>query len=393
MSAARPLFPFRDEILKDFEVVLDGGRLMYGTFQARFERAFAEYCGVPHAVSMSSCTAALETCLRYFDVTGRRVAVPTNTFVSTATAVTYAGGQPVFYDVGWDNTVDERALARLLDRRKVAGLVVVHLAGFVHPQIEALVAMARARGIFLIEDCAHAAGARYQDRSAGAFGDAGCFSFYPTKVITTGSGGMITTSDRRLQQHADSVRLHGRGRDLYDVVRFGNDWFLDEFRCVVGYHQLRAIEDFIGGRAAAARLYLERLEGTGLTLPEARAGHRPSWYKFSVRRPGWTAAATDAFMAACQERGVETERLYWPLCPLQPVFRRSLGYSQRDFPESVSAWRSHFTLPIHAGITAEQVEYVVKCVGDLERAVPLNARSKSKSRRGPGGSEARRRTS
>jgi perosamine synthetase len=309
----------------------------------------------------------LEICFKFFNITGKKVIVPTNTFVATAAAVIYAGGTPIFCEVDQHNSLDIEYLKLLISTNKnVAGVVIVHIAGFITPRIFDIIDLCHEESLFLIEDCAHATGASLTNKMSGTFGDAGCFSFYPTKVITTGSGGMITTELRDLKNYAESLRLHGKGNSLYDVINLGNDWFLDEIRCVIGYYQLRALASFISSRERIAHFYLDSLtELSHIELPLISPEQKPSWYKFILRCPEKSERKTQVLVDALNASGVEAERLYWPICPLQPVFKKMYGYSQKDFPKTYNLVKNHFTIPLYVDMPREEIEYTVSEIKEL----------------------------
>jgi perosamine synthetase len=188
IPGARPTFLEQDlpGILDEIKEVLLGGRLILGPKLRRLEEAWAKRVGTKHAVGLSSCTAALEIAYRHLKVKGREVIVPTNTFVACANAAVAAGADVKFCDMSADDygiDVDD-ALARVTPN--TAAILVVHISGFISSKIERLRAASKSRGVALIEDCAHAHGATWEGREAGSLGDAGCFSLYPTKVLTCG---------------------------------------------------------------------------------------------------------------------------------------------------------------------------------------------------------------
>src|ERR1044072_9217722 len=219
ISGARALFHEEDvpELLARLENIIRGGRLIFGENTRAFEEAFRKHGCTQHALSVNSCTTALEIVMRFLNVIGREVIVPTNTFASCVKAVMYAGGTLVLGDM--DTTTF------CLDTE---GIIVVHIAGLIYPEIDRLREVCRERGLFLIEDSSHAHGATIDERPTGSLADVACFSFYPTKIMTTGTGGMITTDNAELAAYARSVRHHGQGESLESIVNLGNDWCMDE---------------------------------------------------------------------------------------------------------------------------------------------------------------------
>src|SRR5262249_2863603 len=231
---------------------------------------------------VQSGTSALEIVLRSLDVDGREVVVPTNTFFATPAAVVHAGGRPRFADVDRTSmalSVETVAAAISSD---TAAVIIVHIAGTVSPETPRLAAFCRERGIVLVEDAAHAHGSALGGRMAGTFGAAATFSFYPTKVITAGEGGMIVTDDETLYRHALVYRDQGKESFLTNFhVRLGYNWRLTDPHAAVGLSQLGRLEEFVAERRRVAHAYTTGLAGVNgirpLTPPESS---RPNFYKY-----------------------------------------------------------------------------------------------------------------
>lgn len=364
VASSRPLFAGIPEVLRELEQVLASGRLMLGPHLARFEEAFAASAGCRYAVGVNSCTTALEIVLREAGVEGGEVIVPTLTFVATANAALCAGAHPVLVDVDpqtW--CLGERAIRESLSQ-KTRAVILVHLGGLISPALPEIRALCAERGVALIEDCAHAQGAAFEGRPAGSFGRAGCFSFYPTKILTAAGGGMITTNDTGLNDYARRARCHGRSPDPRDdtIAVFGNDWFLDEVRSVLGWHQLRQVEAQRPQRQALADAYaaaLQRLPQLSPVLPDARC--RPSHYRFMARVDGPLSGRT--VRAMLRDRyGIEADSLYDPPVHLQPVFRQRFGYREGMCPAAEAAAEQQLCLPLHPGLSPRDVQYVADCL-------------------------------
>ena len=359
IAGARPLFHDEDvpEILERLEKVLRGGRLIFGGNTRELEESFREYVGTRHAVSVNSCTTALQIAMRFYGVEGREVIVPTNTFASCVKAVMYEGGRPVL--AGMDGKtfcldVDD-AISRITPA--TAGIIVVHIAGLVCPEIDRLREECRSRGLFLLEDPSHAHGAMIDDRKAGSLADAACFSFYPTKIMTTGTGGMITTDDERLAAFARSVRHHGQSEagGLESIVNLGNDWCMDELRAVLGIYQLKRLEENVERRNQVVRWYRRELAGEGwLEMPEYPERFRHAYYKFPVLlAEGIDKAALRRLMA--EDYQIEMGAVYDPPCHRHPVFREKLGCYDGQFPEAERALARQICPPVHAAVREEDV--------------------------------------
>jgi dTDP-4-amino-4,6-dideoxygalactose transaminase len=224
VPAARIVFPTEDRqtVLDLIDESLRTGALTLGPHTERFEAAFAERHGVPHAVAVSSGTAALEVILRAIGVAGADVVVPTNTFFATAGAVLHAGGVPVLADVSADTMALSEATVEAALTAGTRVVVMVHIGGLLSPEVGPIAALCQRRGVILVEDAAHAHGASFNGQAAGTFGRAAAFSFYPTKVITSGEGGMIVTADEHIKNEALLYRDQGKDGFLGgDHVRLG----------------------------------------------------------------------------------------------------------------------------------------------------------------------------
>jgi perosamine synthetase len=362
----RSASPFFDEgsiqaILKETEPVLRSGVLTDGPQAVEFEAEFAHFCGTKHAVAVNSGTAALEIVLRHFGVSGKEVIVPTNTFVATPNAVIFAGGKPVFADIHPDTLcIDHQDVEKKLTP-KTAGVIVVHIAGLPCPQMPQLKRLCKDRGLFLLEDAAHAHGAMLDGKKAGALSDAGCFSFYPTKVMTSGEGGMIVTDDAELAAQARCMRSHGQNSSR-QMVRLGYNWRLNEVAAVIGKHQLRQLETFVKKRNAIAQSYNRLLKDTvGVSLFPVPANIRHSYYKYPLKLDSQIDAAKIG-SALKEQYGVETGNIYYPPCHLHPFYRENFGTKEGDLPVSEAVLKSVLCLPMHPAVTEENTAYVAEAL-------------------------------
>jgi dTDP-4-amino-4,6-dideoxygalactose transaminase len=359
---ARPFFPEPDieSILTLIRQSLSSGHLTNGEHVKEFERRFADFVGVRHAVAVSTGTAALEISLRAMEISGKEVILPSETFVASVNSILLAGGIPVFAEIHPDTyCLDIEDVERRITQR-TAAVMLVHMAGLVVPNIGQFQELCAKRGIDLIEDAAHAHGASYAGKRAGSFGRAGCFSFYPTKVITTAEGGMITTDDDALARTARSLRNHGANPDAPDYTAVSTNMRMAEPLAAIGLVQLNRLEEFVEQRNAIAAHYtngLRKIVGVR-ALPEYGGVHSYWNYLAILEDEGISRAG----LAQClQERyGVETAWPYDPPCHLQPVFQRVLGSKPGDLPRTESLLQRHIALPMHAALTGEDAEYVLE---------------------------------
>jgi dTDP-4-amino-4,6-dideoxygalactose transaminase len=288
--------------------------------------------------------------------------VPTNTFVATANAVIYAGGTPVLADIKATTLCLDPAeiLKRITSRTK--GVVVVHLAGFPCPEIDEIGNICREHGLFLMEDVAHAHGATIDGRKTGSLSQAGCFSFYPTKVMTTCTGGMLTTNDDKLAEYARSVRHHGVGAGLHDIVNLGNDWLMDEISAVLGTYQLQSLEANIARRNNIARLYRSNLTGIpGLMTFNVPDNIRHVYYKYPVYLS--SAVDTDRLTSIMKNNySISLGSVYDPPCHLQPVYQKLYGFHKGGFPVADAVLENVRCLPIYPQMTDNELDHVISSI-------------------------------
>lgn len=332
-----------------------------GTYVRTFEREFALYANTRYALTTSNCTTALHLALLGFDVgPGDEVLVPDATFAATANAVIHAGATPVFVDVSADTwTLDpERCREAITPRTKA--IIPVHLYG--HPcDMDPLMELARTHGLVVIEDCAEALGARYKGRSVGSIGDAGCFSFFSNKIITTGEGGMITTSNTQAMERMNILRDHGMSptqRYIHEAVGF--NYRMTNLQAAVGLAQLEQVDKFLTLRQHLADNYARLLRGIdGLTLqPRAPWAQSICWL-FTVLVEDNFPLHRDALMRWLDREGVES-RPFFPPLHSQPVFA---GMSPVQ-PVSQKLSQRGVSLPSSNTLTAEEVERVCRSVRD-----------------------------
>ena len=320
----RRLLPVADTDLsgKEREYLLeafDSGWLSgSGPFVERFERGFADSCGVRYGLACANGTVAIHLALLALGVgPGDEVIVPSLTYIATANAVTYCGATPVFSDCDlntWNASADTM---RPLITERTKGIIVVPLYG--NPvDMDPVTALAREHGLFIIEDAAEAHGAEYKGNRSGSFGDIATFSFYGNKLMTTGEGGMVLTDDHELM--AKMRLLRGQGMDparRYWFPVVGYNYRLTNLQCAVGTAQLERLPEFLTTRRWLARHYAEAFAGvSGVTLQQEQEGGASSWWMFSIRLSGHEAR--ERVMVALDEAGIETRPLFWPVHMLPP---------------------------------------------------------------------------
>jgi len=339
------------------------GRLTLGPIGAQLEDEFAVRHGVAHAIAVASGTSALEIVLRTLDVGGTEVIVPANTFHATAAAVVAAGATPRFADCDPATlALDPASVADLLSPR-TAAVIVVHIGGYVAPSVLELSALCETAGVALIEDAAHAHGSSLDGRSAGTFGVAGTFSFYPTKVITAGEGGMIVTNDARINDESRIYRDQGKASFLTNLhTRLGNNWRLSEPHAAIGLTQLRRLDEFIAKRTEVARWYDENLAELGFRTVAISDRSVTNYYKYVAYPPeGVDRAVLKKRLREEWDVSLSGEVYEVPLHQ-QPVFA---PWVTGSLPGAEELCARHVCLPVSAVMTAKQRRHVT----DALRAV------------------------
>ena len=349
--------PVRDAILRDLAVLMDEGLFVNGRPVADFEHAFARSCGQTHCIGLASGLDAIRLALSALDVgPGDEVIVPAMTFVATFEAVAQTGATPVPADIGDDDFClsPGAAAAAVTDRTKA--LVPVHLYGQM-ADMSALGELARRHDLRIVEDAAQAHAATRDGLRAGACGDAGAFSFYPSKNLgAMGDAGALVTDDAGLDARVRALREHGQtGKYRSDYVGWTSR--LDAFQAVVLSHKLPLLEGWNDQRREAARAYDESLRNVGdVRTPEAVAGAVHVWHLYTIR-----TADPDALAAHLNENGIATGRHYPEAPHLSRAFAE-LGYSPGSFPVAEAVARETLSLPLFPGITEGQIAHVAAAI-------------------------------
>jgi dTDP-4-amino-4,6-dideoxygalactose transaminase len=369
IPAARLVFSPEDraEILGMIDESLQTGSLTLGPRTRDLEASFAARHQSPHAVAVSSGTSALEITLRALGVAGCEVVVPANTFFATAGAVLHAGATPRFADVAEASLALTAETVEAALTPRTAGVIIVHVGGMIAPDVVAIRELCDRRGLFLVEDAAHAHGSSLGGRSAGTFGVAGTFSFYPTKVITAGEGGMIVTADDRLREEAVVYRDQGKAGFLGgEHIRLGYAWRMSEIHAAIASVHLRRLDQFIATRASVAKRYdaaLLDLDGiTPILLPDQAVSN---YYKYvALLDPHLDRADVKA---ALRQRGVSPSgEVYATPLHREPVFAQ-LATPPLPVAEDVCA--RQLCLPIHSDMSDAEVDYVLESLADVLDAV------------------------
>lgn len=353
-------------IHEGMEEIFKTGQLAMGKNVRAFESQFADFIGVEYALGVNSGTSALEMILRAIDIRHCSVLVPTNTFMATATAVIHAGGKVIFCDVlPGDLCIDPDDLQKKI-KKNTKVVIIVHIGGIISPQFEEIRKICDENGLFLIEDAAHAHGSSINNKKAGSLGLAAAFSFYPTKVMTCGEGGMITTDDRDLYQKMVTLRDHGKPDHRFNLhTEFGYNWRMSEIHAVIGLSQMKKIDWILEQRRHLAKIYENKLKNLEkLRYVSLPATIKSSYYKFicylsqDINRDVLKKNLAEVYQIEC------AGEVYAIPCHKQPVFKKNknmmLNKQNESFPGADFVCSNQVCLPLYPGLTETEVEYIVE---------------------------------
>ena len=322
-------------------------------------------------MAVNSGTSALEIVLKAIGIKSNdEVIVPTQTFVSTASCVLNNGGRPVFCEIDSNHLIDFDDFKRKITK-KTKAVIVVHFCGLIHPKIKRIKKFCDEKNIILIEDSAHAHGAKINDISAGNIGDFGCFSFFSTKIMTTGGeGGFITTNDSKYYEKCKSIS--SIGIDLSSRVELysfsGSNMRMSEIQAIIGISQLNEVENFIDHRIKIANLYKTRLEPSSkkglVAFQDFPENIRHPYWKFIIFLNG--NIKREVIQLNLKKNGIGIDWPYNPLLHLQPLFKNMYGTKQGSMKTSEDYASNHICLPIHKNIDSKAVDYIctqlIKCL-------------------------------
>jgi dTDP-4-amino-4,6-dideoxygalactose transaminase len=390
-----PFIPFHvpsigDDEVREVEATLRSGWLTTGPRTAQFEKEFSAYVGAPYAIAVNSCTAGLHVALAALGVgKGDEVITTPLTFCSTLHTILHVGAKPVLADIGPDGNIDPDEVAHAITPRTRA-IIPVHLAGL-PCEMKAIWELARHHGLFVIEDAAHAAGTHYEGcpvgmaTASGDASDAVAFSFYATKNMTTGEGGMVTTPRESLAERMRMLTLHGMSRDAwnrysdrgnwyYEIVDAGFKYNLGDIQSALGIHQLRKLDSFIETRTRYAQIYNQAFAGLEeIELPPDDPRFRHSWHLYVIRlNLERLEIDRQAFIAKLRHRGVGASVHFIPI-PLHPFFSR-MPLARRPCNHALLLYPRIVSLPLYPAMTEEQVHYVASCVQEILAAHRIRSR-------------------
>ncbi len=370
IQPARQLFPDEDIAFIQGETArLLRERVTLGPWVEQFERLGAASAGTKHGLAVNNCTTALEIILRSIGVgPGDEVVVPPQTFVATAFAVLHAGARPTFCEINpKTHCLDPKSLAATITP-KTRAAILVHMGGLVTPDLPEIERVCKARGIALVEDCAHAHGSQKGGRPAGSIGVAGAFSYYATKVLTAGEGGLITTNDDKLAEVLRCYQARGQDLSVHDeevFIRPGRSCRMTAFSGLCGVTQYKRLDEFVARRNRTAGLYDHALQAgaPAVELLPVPQDTRHSYWKYTMNLPkGVSRLDLQALLA--KDYGVPLTWSYWPPVHLMPVMKDLCGGKPGDLPITEDIMSRNVSLPMHAALDDNDATYIADAFVD-----------------------------
>ena len=367
-----------EEEINEVVDTLRSGWLTTGPKTKQFEQAFVDYFQVPHALAVNSCTAGLHLALEAIGIqAGDKIVTSPYTFTATAEVMRYLGADPVFVDIDRQTfNMDVNQLEDVLKADpKIKAIIPIHFAGQAC-DMDVILDLAAQYDLKVIEDAAHALPTTYKNRKVGALGDITVYSFYVTKPVATGEGGMIVTRHPEYAQRINTMRLHGISRDIFDrsqsskpswyyeIVAPGFKYNMSDIMAAIGVHQFAKMEQFAQQRAAIAQQYAHGLIGLPLTTPELQypCDSQHAWHLYVLQLAlEQLDFNRDRFIELMAEQGVGTSVHFIPL-HLQPYWRDRYQFQPTDFPVAYDVYQRAVSLPIYPSMTEADVNKVITAV-------------------------------
>lgn len=362
-----------DEEIEAVTKVLKSKWLSMGPVTQKFEKEFADYLGVKHAFGVSSGTAALHIALKALGIEeGDEVIVPSLTFVATANSVLYCGAKPIFADIISLNNFNispDDISEKITNKTKA--ITVVHYGGY-PCDMDAIMEIAKAHNLKVIEDAAHAPGAEYKGRKCGTIGDVGCFSFFANKNLVTGEGGMIVTNDDALAEKIRVMRSHGmttltwdrhKGHaHSYDVVDMGFNYRINEMASALGLVQLKKLNENNGRRKKIVEGYRKRLEDISeISVPFKNHKEKSSYHIFPILLA--EDIARNEFIDKLKEKGIQTS-IHYPPIHLFTYYRKMFGFEEGILPKTEFVGEHEITLPLYPVMGKEDVKFITERISE-----------------------------
>lgn len=358
---ASPFFTEGDKkiIHNEVENILSN-QLSMGKNVEKFEQLFSKRINVKHSIALNACTSALEASVRYAATRGNEIIIPAQTFIATGMAVHLSGLKPVFAEISPQTMCLDYHDASKRVNKNTAAIILVHMTGILTPEIIQFRKFCDEQNILLIEDAAHTPGAKYKKIEAGTFGHIGCFSFFPSKVLTSGEGGMLTTNDDEIASFARSFQ--NRGRDIaspFEIYSMpGRNVRMPEFSALLGWLQLSHLNEYLARRREIALSYISHFDKIReIDYIKLESIEQSSFWKFPIILA--PKLDRNEVLNNLHNSGIYADTAYNPPLHLQPVFKSLYGTKQGLLPVTEDILQRHICLPCHPKMTNEDVSFVI----------------------------------
>ncbi|TGN20354.1 DegT/DnrJ/EryC1/StrS family aminotransferase [Leptospira idonii] len=394
LTSRKTFLPFAlpsisEDAIEEVAGVLRSGWVTSGPKVKQFEMEFGDFVRAPHSIAVNSATAGLHLALEAIGLTEEDAVITTSiTFTATTEVICYFHAEPILTDVDpihnlltpatlqetieskckWDGKV----LRSVKTKKQVKAVIPVHLAGYTC-NMEEILSIAKKYNLIVIEDAAHAFPAVHKNKMIGTWGDYTVFSFYATKGITTGEGGMITTSHAEAAERMRKMRLHGINRDAfnrpgwyYEVVDAGYKYNMTDIQAALGVVQLKESHAFWERRTEIAKHYNEEFKSIkGLTLPKEDKDGQHSWHLYRVELdPKVAKLGRDSFVEELKDRNIGTSLHFIPIFE-HPYYKKTFGFKREEYPNACRMYDRTISLPLFAGMTENDEKDVIDAVKDL----------------------------
>ncbi len=365
-----------EEEINEVVDTLRSGWLTSGPKTKYFEEEFAKFIGTPHALAVNSCTAGLHLALEAIGIqSGDKVITTPYTFTATAEVIRYLGAEPLFVDID-PNTfnIDVNQIAKALEIDDgIKAILPVHFAGQAS-NMDAILALAKQYSLKVVEDAAHALPTYYKGRSIGSFGDITVYSFYVTKTLATGEGGMIVTNNQKYAEHMQALRLHGISKDVfnrndsnvpawhYDIIAPGFKYNMNDIAAALGIQQLCKVNNFLQRRTEIAEQYTKAFADLPLRTPYQHPDSTHAWHLYVIQLTlEKLKIDRNTFIELMKEAGIGTSVHFIPL-HLHTYWRERYNFKPTDFPVALDVYQRAVSLPIYPSMTDSDVQRVINQV-------------------------------
>lgn len=357
---------FRLEFEKEFinaykkgseEIMTSGRPIGESRFVELFEKNFTKLIGAKYGIAVSNGTAALELALKAVNVKNKKVIIPCNTFFATSVAVTNAGGVVELVDIEEESfSIDPKVLSRVIEKSKkqIGAVIIVHVGGIISKNILEIIRICKTNNVPLIEDSAQAHLSKYKNLRAGKIGEIAAFSFFPTKAMTTGEGGMITTDNKKHYELMKSIKNFGRDNENIEIIinPDGNNYKVSEFTGLLGYLECGRVKRRVKIRNEYTKIYVKKLKGSKF-IPVLQESGISSQYKMILK----TEIDREWLRKYCRDRNITLTGEVWKI-PInkQPLYRDQ--FKKRKFPVTDYVSRNHICPPLYPELTVKEVNYI-----------------------------------